>query len=147
MGAGYHGGFGKTKGYMQKNKNTTPRSKAISAQGEVTEKSITEHAEFFLGKSIGRMEKELKLRGYETIRRPSKHSTSRAKIIITTKHNGIRNISQIQISPGSKRHGNVSYIKISTTNIGKFKIINGSRKEYKTDGTETAKILFRRDKK
>lgn len=47
---------------------------------------------------------------------------------------------------GSKRHGNVPYVKISTSDYGKIKIIAASEKEYKTDGKETANILFRRKK-
>ena len=74
------------------------------------------------------------------------YSDSSAKIIVTLNSSSDRNISQVQISKGSKRHGNVPYVKISTTNIGKIKIIGASKENYKTDGKETAKILFRRYK-
>lgn len=63
------------------------------------------------------------------------------EIINTSKE---RNISQIQVSPESKRHGNVSYVKISTIDIGKIKVVNGTKDKYKTDGKENATILFRR---
>lgn len=50
----------------------------------------------------------------------------------------------MQVSPGSNRHGGVPYVKISTTDIGKIKIVNASAKEYKTDGQEKATIIFGR---
>ena len=56
----------------------------------------------------------------------------------------MRNIAQIQVSPGSARHGDVPYVKISTIDIEKIKVVNSTEKEYKTDGHETATILFRR---
>ena len=115
--------------------------------GHVTLESIKARAEFFLGKSVARLEKELHKYGYETMRRPSTHSTSKAKIIETLNGNKDRNISQIQVSPGSKRHGDVPYVKISTTDCGKIKIIDASPSEYKSDGRETAELIFRRDKK
>lgn len=154
MGAGYHGGFGSTNGAQNQAKQNeyqknvaTKREQVFSSSGHVTETSITNHAEFFLGKSVARLEHELNKRGYETIRRPSKHSTSKAKIIVTTNTSKERNIAQVQVSPGSKRHGNVPYVKISTTDSGKYKIIGASKNEYKTDEKENAKLIFRRDKK
>lgn len=154
MGAGIHGGFGHTNGaqnQIKQNENqetvSAKRERAFSLTGHVTEKSITNHAEFFLGKSAARLEHELNKKGYETIRRPSKHSTSKAKIIVTTNTSKERNIAQVQVSHGSKRHGNVPYVKISTTDSGKYKIISASKSEYKTDGKENAKLIFRRDKK
>ena len=112
--------------------------------GHVTDQSISARAEFFLGKSVAKLENVLHRHGYETVRRPSKYSTSKAKIIVTTNPNKDRNITQIQVSPGSKRHGNVPYVKISTSDEGKFKIIGSSESEYKSDGKETAKLIFRR---
>lgn len=153
MGAGYHGGFGDTGGSKKVAIDEKPhyvkkRKKPIfDRKGHVTLKSISDRAEFFLGKSVARLEHELHKHGYETERRPSTHSTSKAKIIVTLNGNKDRNVSQIQVSPGSKRHGDVPYVKISTTDIGKIKIIGASESEYKTDGRETAKILFRRKQK
>ncbi len=156
MGAGIHGGFGMgTKGAQNQIKQnklqeavlTKREPRVFSSTGHVTETSITNHAEFFLGKSAARLEHELNKKGYETIRRPSKHSTSKAKIIVTTNASKERNVAQIQVSPGSKRHGNVPYVKISTTDSGVYKIISASKGEYKTDGKENAKLIFRRDKK
>ncbi len=114
--------------------------------GHVTLESISARREFFLGKSISRLEHELHKFGYKTTRRPSKFDDSRAKIIITLNSSKNRNITQIQVSPGSKRHGNIPYVKISTSDIGRIKIIAGTKDAYKTDGKENAIILFRRKK-
>lgn len=119
----------------------------FSKSGHVTLESIARRAEFFLGKSVARIEHEMHKYGYETARRASKHSTSKAKIIMTLNPTKDRNISQVQISPGSKRHGNVQYVKISTTDVGRIKIINSSPSEYRSVGKEDAKLIFRRDKK
>ena len=56
-----------------------------------------------------------------------------------------RNITVIQVSPKSKRHGDVPYVKVSTNDGGKYKVV--SKKEgYKTDGKEKASIYFARRK-
>lgn len=131
----------------KENKEYKPPKKPIfDKKGHITMESVSARAEFFLGKSVARIEHELHKHGYETKRRPSIHSTSKAKIIVSLNSDKNRNITQIQISPGSKRHGNVPYVKISTTDIGKIKIIGASPSEYKSDGKENAKILFRRKK-
>ena len=110
----------------------------------VTAEGISEHREKFLGKTVGQIDKMLRKRGYETTIRKSKHSTSRARVIVVGNSSKERNITQVQVSPGSKRHGNVPYVKISTTDIGIHKIIDAKRSEYKTDGLEKATLLFRR---
>ena len=43
-------------------------------------------------------------------------------------------------------HGGMPYVKISTSDIGKIKIVGSDLKSYKSDGNEKAKILFRRIK-
>lgn len=153
MGAGYHGGFGHTNG-ERKRKKVVEQSKIVlkkfnrkpifSENGHITIESISNRREFFLGKSVAKIEHVLHDNGYETRRRNSKHATSKAKIIVTTNHNADRNITQVQVSPGSKRHGNVPYVKISTSDQGKIKIIAASKKQYKTDNAENATLLFRR---
>lgn len=112
----------------------------------VTEHSISKYRERFLGKTVGQIEKMLQKRGYQTTVRRSKHSTSKAKVIVIGNSSSERNITQVQVSPGSKRHGNVPYVKISTNDIGIHKIIDSTSSEYKTDGHEAAKLWFRRDK-
>ena len=168
MGTGIHGGFVFTlgarsfrqgditaeveplginpdKGDLEPAHSYKKKKKPIfDKKGHVTLESIRARAEFFLGKSVARLEHELHKHGYETKRRPSTHSTSKAKIIVTLNSNKDRNISQIQVSPGSKRHGDVPYVKISTTDYGRIKIINASASEYKTDGREKATLCFRR---
>lgn len=84
---------------------------------------------------------------YETTQRVSTHAGSKAKFIVTLNNNKDRNIQHIQVSPGSKRHGDVPYVKISTSDIGKIKIIDASKEQYKTDGVERAKLIFGRKKK
>ncbi len=150
MGTGFHGGFGNTFGARSKvNINVMIKKKKpiFDEKGHVTLESISNRAEFFLGKSVARLEYELHKHGYETKRRPSKHSTSKAKIIVTLNVSKDRNVSQIQVSPGSKRHGGVPYVKISTTDYGRIKIIGADASEYKTDGRETATIIFRRKRR
>ena len=53
-----------------------------------------------------------------------------------------KNISQVQVSPGGGRHGSNPYVKISTTDQGIIKIVDGIESAYKTDGKETATIIF-----
>ena len=119
----------------------------FTRKGHVTPRSISARREFFLGKSVARIEHELRTHGYDVVRRGSKYKNSKATIILTLNSSKHRNIKQIQISPGSKRHGNVPYVKISTSDYGKIKIIGADKKAYKTDGKEKAIILYRRVKK
>lgn len=118
----------------------------FSSDGHITLESISARREFFLGKSVARIEHELHKYGYLTERRKSNRTGSKAKIIIIINSSKERNIGQIQISPGSKRHGDVPYVKISTKDIGKIKIIAGDSSQYKTDGKENAILLSRRKK-
>lgn len=111
---------------------------------QITRKSISEHREKFLGKTVGQIDKILRKHGYKTTIRKSTHSTSKAKVIVIGNASADRNITQVQVSPGSKRHGGIPYVKISTTDIGIQKIIDGTPSQYKTDGKETATLLFRR---
>lgn len=118
----------------------------FSSMGHVSEKSISKNREYFYGKSASEIASALNEQGYKTTIRPSKHATSKAKTIVVGNSNKHRNITQILVSPGTPRHGNVPYVKISTNNGGRFKVINGTRSEYKTDGNENAKLFFRRKK-
>lgn len=150
MGAGFHGGFGPTKGFQS---NAKPKLKMnlqlfassgpISMSGNVTEKSISDYREFFFGKSVQEIEKYLNRRGYQTKIKPSKNPDSKAKVITVLNNTHERNITQVLVSPGSKRHGEVPYVKISTDN-GRYKVINSRPEDYKTDGKEKAKLIFRR---
>ena len=115
-----------------------------TAGAKITRESISAHREKFLGKAVGQIDKMLRQRGYQTTIRKSIHSTSKAKVIVIGNSSATRNITQVQVSPGSKRHGGVPYVKISTTDIGIQKIIDGTPAQYKTDGKENATLLFRR---
>lgn len=115
-----------------------------TAGARITQASVSAHREKFLGKTVGQIDKMLKKRGYKTTIRKSMHSTSHAKVIVIGNSSTERNITQVQVSPGSSRHGNVPYVKISTNDIGIQKIIDGTPAKYKTDGKEKATLLFRR---
>ena len=143
MGAGYHGGFGATKGSIKLNLQLFA-NKAIAPDGHVTAQSLSDHREYFWGKSVAKIEKILQKFGYKTKRRPSTHANSKAKIIVTTNHSKTKNITQVQVSSGSQRHGNIPYVKISTNDGGRFKLIKGYPSEYKTDGKEKATLFFKR---
>lgn len=119
----------------------------FSSTGHVSERSISKNREYFYGKSPSEIADTLNEQGYKTTIRPSKHATSKAKAIVVGNSDKHRNITQILVSPGTQRHGDVPYVKISTNNGGRFKVINGTKSEYKTDGNENAKLFFRRKKK
>lgn len=150
MGAGFHGGFGLTKGYhnsiiskQKMNLQIFASRGPLSMTGNVSEKTISDYREFFFGKSVHEIEKYLNRHGYQTQIRPSKRPESKANVIMVLNQTHDRNITQVLVSPGSKRHGKVPYVKISTDN-GRYKIINSRPEEYKTDGKEKAKLFFRR---
>ena len=151
MGAGNHGGFGETKGarkYGRLEMNLQLFGhKVFESGGYLSEKSFSEHGEYFLGKSVGRIEKDMKKMGYKTHIERSTHVTSKAKKIVVDNTSKTKNISVVQVSPGSKRHGETAYVKVSTKDLGKFKIVS-DKTTYKSDGKEKAKIfLDRREKK
>ena len=121
-------------------------SSFIDENGHVTLESISNNREWFYGRIIEDIGEFWKKYGYIFKERDSKRKTKGSKALILEIKNTSkdRNISQVQVSPGSKRHGDVPYVKISTIDIGKIKIINGTEDKYKIDGKETATILFRR---
>lgn len=150
MGAGIHGGFGSTKGARDSRLLKLDlqffASKVFEEGGHVSEKSFSDHAEYFLGKSVKRIEKDMRQQGYKTHIERSTHKTSKAKRIIVDNSSKVKNVAVVQVSPGSKRHGETAYVKVSTTDTGKYKIVSDKSK-YKSDGDEKAKILFARRKK
>lgn len=171
MGAGYHGGFGETLGKrehfkfplnlqlfasdeVKKGRHSRSTSlnlqlfasKAFERGGHVSVKSLTDHAEYFLGKSAKRIAKALQQMGYKTHIEHSIHPKSKSKKIVVENNSKTKNISTIRVSRGSPRHGDTPYVVISTTDIKSFKIISDQSK-YKSDGHETATLLFARRKK
>ena len=133
----FHGANGKPGGG-----STTP----LFDNGHVTYEGIKAHREEFMGKSADKIADMLKENGYEVRIRRSNRDYSTARIIEITNPSKERNIDQIQVSPeGSRHHGNVPYVKISTSNEGLIKVIDGTREQYRTDGSEKARLIFRRD--
>ena len=123
-------------------------SSFIDENGHVTLESISNNREWFYGKTIEEIGNILINHDYTFYERESinKDEGSKARILVITNTTKNRNISQVQVSPGSSRHGDVPYVKISTMDIGKIKIIDSTDTKYKTDGSEKAKLLYRREK-
>ena len=115
----------------------------------MTYEGIAAHLEEFMGKSVEQIAELLSQNGYKFNIRDSKNrekTGSTAKIIEITNSTKERNIKQVQVSPdGSSRHGNVPYVKISTSNDSKIKVIDGTHKEYVPGNNEKARMIFRRD--
>ena len=133
----FHGANGKSGG------SSTP---PFFENGHVTYEGIKAHREEFMGKSVEQIAELLRQNGYEFNIRPSKHKDSTAQIIEITNSTKERNIKQVQVSPdGSSRHGNVPYVKISTSNESKIKVIDGTREQYVPGNNEKARLIFRRD--
>lgn len=150
MGTGNYGGFGNTLGRRRSSILLSMNlqffaTKVFEKGGHISEESFEGHREFFLGKSVKKLQKEMAKQGYQTHIERSTHPKSKAKKIVVDNKSKERNISNIQVSPGSKRHGETPYVKIST-NSGKFKVVSDESK-YKSDGKEKAKIYFARRKK
>lgn len=144
------GHFSGTKGGKNYSATSVKQKKKISPlfrNGYITYSGISAHREKFMTKSVRRIAKLLRKNGYEFEIRGSKNKNSKAKIIVITNSSKKRNIKQVQVSPGSRRHGGIPYVKISTSDKGIIKIINGKRKDYKTDGTEKARIYFKRNRR
>lgn len=151
MGAGNHGGFGATIGALRSGLLPLDlqffASKAFEKGGHISEKSFSEHREFFLGKSVSKIQKELKKHGYDTEVAPSSHPGSKAKFIIVKNQSKIRNITTIEVTPGARNHGvRVSYVRISTNDIGKLKIVSNQEKYVPGKG-DKAKVFYPRRKK
>ncbi len=88
----------------------------------------------------------MKKYGYETEIAPSSHYKSKAKIIIVKNQSKIRNVTMIEVTPGSRQHGNVVYVRISTNDIGKYKIVSNQEKYVPGKG-DKAKVYYPRRRK
>lgn len=99
-------------------------------------------AKSFSGKTVDEIANMLKNEGYDVVIRNSTRSSSGAQIIQINNAGGPRNISQVQVSPGGGRHGSSPYVKISTTDQGIIKVIDGSESLYITDGLEKSINIF-----
>ena len=116
----------------------------IFKNGKVSIDDIKINPSVFSGKSTEEIADVLRNSGYDVTIKNSTRSRSGAQIIQINNPSGGKNISQVQVSPGGGRHGSNPYIKISTTDQGIIKIVDGTESTYKTDGKETATIIFSR---
>lgn len=110
--------------------------------GKVSIDDIKANPNVFNEKSIEEIADVLRKSGYDVTIKTSTRSRSGAQIIQINNPGGGKNISQVQVSPGGGRHGNNPYVKISTNDQGKIKIVDGIESTYITDGKETATIVF-----
>ena len=115
---------------------------SILKNGKVSIDDLKANPSVFSGKSVAEIAQALTDAGYDITVKASTRSRSGAQIIRINNPSGGKNISQVQVSPGGGRHGSNPYVKISTTDQGIIKIIDGSESLYKTDGKETATIIF-----
>ena len=114
----------------------------IIKNGKVSIDDIKTNPSAFSGKSAEEIADVLRNSGYDVTIKNSTRSRSSAQIIQINNSGGGKNISQVQVSPGGGRHGSNPYVKISTTDQGIIKIVDGIEGTYKTDGKETATIIF-----
>ena len=109
--------------------------------GKVSVDDLMANPKVFSGKSVNEIADALTDAGYKVNIRDSNVPGSKAQIIEILNNGNGKNIAQVQVSPGAGRH-ELPYVKISTTNQGKIKVIDGPRSAYKTDGKETAILIF-----
>ena len=114
----------------------------IIKNGKVSIDDIKTNPSAFSGKSAEEIADVLRNSGYDVTIKNSTRTRSGAQIIQINNSGGGKNISQVQVSPGGGRHGSNPYVKISTTDQGIIKIVDGIEGTYKTDGKETATIIF-----
>ncbi|MBP2113276.1 hypothetical protein [Paenibacillus silagei] len=122
------------------------KGSTVFENGRASIETFKSNPKVFSGKSAEEIAKILEDAGYEVTVQASKKSRSGAKIIKIQNTGGDKNITQMQVSPGGGRHGESPYVKISTSDQGIIKIVDGSENVYKTDGAETATIIFTRRK-
>ena len=115
---------------------------SIIADGTLKTDDIKKHPKAFCGRTAEEIADVLTQTGYDVSIKTSTRSRSGAKIIQISNGSGKKNISQVQVSPGGGRHGNNAYVKISTTDQGIIKVVDGDESTYKTDGKENATIIF-----
>jgi filamentous hemagglutinin len=114
----------------------------VIKNGKITIDDIKANPDAFSGKSADEIAQMLKDAGYDVTVQASQRSSSGAKIIKINNPGGGKNITQVQVSPGGGRHGANPYVKISTSDQGIIKIVDGIEDIYKTDGKETSTIIF-----
>ena len=130
---------GQTKQTKAKNQGGSDN---LIKKGKISIEDIKTSPSAFSGKSVDEIAQLLTDAGYDVTVQASKRSTSGAQIIKINNVGEGRNITQVQVSPGGGRHGANPYVKISTNDQGIIKIVDGIQETYKTDGKETATIIF-----
>lgn len=114
----------------------------IIRNGKVLIDDIKTNPSVFSGKLVEEIAEVLRNAGYDVTIKNSTRSRSGAQIIQVNNTGGEKNISQVQVSLGGGRHGSNPYVKISTVDQGIIKIVDGIESSYRTDGKETATIIF-----
>ena len=114
----------------------------IFKNGKISVDDIKANPKLFSGKTVDDYAEALKEVGYDVMITEASHSRSGAQLIKINNAGGGKNITQVQVSPGGGRHGELPYVKISTSDQGRIKIVDGLESMYKTDGVETATIIF-----
>lgn len=89
------------------------------------------------GRSAKDIAKDFKDAGYTVVEKGSKVAGNKSEIIQIQGH---KQITQIQVSPSSKRHGG-KYYKISTSDQGIVKVVD--KKTYKSTPGEKATIIYK----
>ncbi|SHJ81849.1 RHS repeat-associated core domain-containing protein [Hathewaya proteolytica DSM 3090] len=107
---------------------------------------VKNNLDMFRGKSVDEIAEAMRKSGYDVTVEASTRSSSGAMIIRVNNasENAGRNIQMLQVSPGGGRHGELPYIKISTTSqdVGKIKIVNGTEDLYKASGEKNVTVIF-----
>lgn len=122
--------------------NRERRLDATLQGGKISIEDIKANPTIFSRKSTETIADALRNSGYDVSIKTSTRSRSGAEIIQVKNPGGGKNLSQVQVSPGGGRHGNDPYVKISTTDQGIIKVIDGAESLYITDEKETATMIF-----
>ena len=98
---------------------------------------ILEKPKKIWGRSAEDIAKDFKDAGYTVVEKGSKVAGNKSEII---KIQGHKQITQIQVSPSSRRHGG-AYYKISTSDRGVVKVVD--KKTYKPTPGEKSTIIYK----
>ena len=115
---------------------------SIFKNGKISIEDIKANPKVFSGKTVDEIAEALEDAGYDVTITSSVRPVSSASIIKINNTGNGKTINQVQVSPGGGRHGELPYVKISTTDQGKIKIVDGPERLYKSDGNEKAVIIF-----
>ncbi len=113
----------------------------------VTKDMLKSNPSMFSGKSVDEIANMMRESGYNITVQASTKSSSGAIIIKVHNTGNGKNITQVQVSPGGGTHGANPYVKISTSDQGIIKIVQGSSSNYVNNhqGIENATIIFTGD--